>query len=686
MKTMPSQAGKHRLRAALAFAAAAAVCLLLATSCHKRHKAGAGEGADKPGAPSLTFTRAWGTDFSSGGNLSGPAAVVRLDNGNLLVLDRFNSRIQQYGADGAYIGKWGRAPGGGPFPFNALVDMTLDKSDGSVVVGVVNRVTSQDASRTCGGIFRADTFLTFSQDGKFTGNPAVISELNSSLARQPEFLARFDDDFWKRNEEVLCLSLYGRIASVRKTTDFGLEVDDSPLRLVPPSGEAPRDTGLKIPLEDRGRFCEIETGPDGSVYLLGCLLQLDVYKTSLFALAVGHEYIDTFIPAPVKHIVELNADTRHNLFKHDPRGGFALYDVKGNRFFLYDDGGARRGVVNVKARIFYAADFTFDGAGGFFIADYVLDEVLHVGADGEVLRRIGTDHTAPGNFAGHSFALFRTDPFKSVGERPAGIVGVTADAAGNVYAADAHNGRVQKFTSAGKFIAAFPVCGGKSPCFPSDVVYGNGAVYVSLYGAHTVLKLDPAGGAILAEWTLDKPSPTAECSLCGMGLGPGGAIFVTDGESFYKLDAALNPDPAWHRDALSIPPIKYPNDIAVDAAGNFYVAGMNLPGLLAVTETNSAVCSFSPAAKPIRCFQFGDTLYQPRSIVVAGDKVFISSSGRDSVIETLLDGTPVEVWGGEGRAPGKFQNPLGLAFDGKTYLYVADNGNERIQQFKINAK
>ena len=107
----------------------------------------------------VTLERAFGTDLKSGGNLSGPAALVRLSDNSLLVLDRYNMRVQQYGADGRYLGGWGRAPGGGPFPFTVPTDMTIDPGTGDVLISVTHRRATDVISSSCGGVFHADTLF-----------------------------------------------------------------------------------------------------------------------------------------------------------------------------------------------------------------------------------------------------------------------------------------------------------------------------------------------------------------------------------------------------------------------------------------------------------------------------------------------------------------------------------------------
>ena len=637
-----------------------------------------GEQAGEP----FEFVRAWGTDAARGGNLSGPAALVRLDNGHLLVLDRFNARIQEYGPDDAYIGTWGRAPGGEPFSFPILVDMTRDPATGDIVVAVATRADGRSEDQA--GIFLADTFLRFAPDGAFKSPRGGAEDMNRLLKNNPDLMKALNAEFWNRNEQ-LPFSYFGRVAVYGDAVYTTAQVAHSPVRAMAPGNQDQEEKLVDFlsegeALED---FCEVEADERGGLYLVRCLLRLGIWRTSFEELGHGVPGLDRFIPPPVERRVKTTIDRRHNLFHHEPDNGFALYDVRGQKIFTFDSSGAEIKMIKVLPEIFYASDMVFDAQGGFYIADYVADSVLHIGADGQLLGRLGTDRTAPGQFAGRSFYLFRAGPAKGHKGRPAGVVGVTVDPEGNVYASDAHNRRVQKFGAEGRFIAEFPVCGDVPACFPADVHHANGALYIALYGTRTVLKLNPDTGEELARWKPEKPSATASCPMCGIGADARGDIFAANGESVFKLSPDLEPVPGWDPGALSIPSLQYPVDVAMDSAGDIYVAGTNVEGLLALSTKNSAVCKFSPAGRPLQCFNWGPKLHHPRSLAVSGDRLYVASSGRDTIIEAYLNGGIIQIWGGPGRVTGKFQNPLGLAADGKGNLFVADNGNERIQQFHV---
>jgi len=235
------------------------------------------------------------------------------------------------------------------------------------------------------------------------------------------------------------------------------------------------------------------------------------------------------------------------------------------------------------------------------------------------------------------------------------------------------------------FLDAIYLCGNTTDCFPADVIAANGAIYVTLFGQHTIIKLNPGTGQELARWRVPKPDALAECSLCGAGVDPAGNIFVSDGLHVYKLDADLRPDPDWNRDTLSVPPLQYPLDITFDARGRLFLTGTNVPPLMAVTDSTSAVCRFTSGFEFETCFNWQDLLFHPRGAAIVGNTLLGASSARDSIIQSDLDGTVIQVWGGPGREPGKFQNPLGITADPDGNVFIADNGNERVQQFKLAA-
>jgi phage tail-like protein len=76
-------------------------------------------------------------------------------------------------------------------------------------------------------------------------------------------------------------------------------------------------------------------------------------------------------------------------------------------------------------------------------------------------------------------------------------------------------------------------------------------------------------------------------------------------------------------------------------------------------------------------------LEEPRALAVhVGRKALIVADARRHRLVLVDLGTyqVVDVWGGPGTAPGRFDRPTGLAVDAEGAVYVADAGNRRIQK------
>ena len=78
------------------------------------------------------FLQKWGKTGSGDGELLRPAGIAVEKNGNVIVVDSGNNRLQVFTPEGKFIGKCG-GPGKGPGEFNQPWGITLDK-DGNIYV------------------------------------------------------------------------------------------------------------------------------------------------------------------------------------------------------------------------------------------------------------------------------------------------------------------------------------------------------------------------------------------------------------------------------------------------------------------------------------------------------------------------------------------------------------------------
>ncbi|WP_041471154.1 flippase activity-associated protein Agl23 [Chloroflexus aggregans] len=78
--------------------------------------------------------------------------------------------------------------------------------------------------------------------------------------------------------------------------------------------------------------------------------------------------------------------------------------------------------------------------------------------------------------------------------------------------------------------------------------------------------------------------------------------------------------------------------------------------------------------------------FGPRGVAVdAAGNVYIADTGNKRIVVTDSNGTFLYQFGGAGSAPGQFNEPTSLAFDAAGNLYVADTWNGRVQVFTRTA-
>jgi len=105
-------------------------------------------------------------------------------------------------------------------------------------------------------------------------------------------------------------------------------------------------------------------------------------------------------------------------------------------------------------------------------------------------------------------------------------------------------------------------------------------------------------------------------------------------------------------------------------------------GVLAVADTwNHRVLLFAPSEGKVRELPAPEGgWYGPRSVAEAPDGTLaVADTGNKRIV--LYSAGARKVWeiGGAGSAPGRFNEPVGLAWEGPDRLLVCDTGNRRIQ-------
>ena len=331
--------------------------------------------------------------------------------------------------------------------------------------------------------------------------------------------------------------------------------------------------------------------------------------------------------------------------------GGSISTFAGNGTFSYSgDGGPA-----VKAQLNTPQGVAADAAGNLFVADTLNNVVRKVSPTGTI-----------SNYAGNGGAGNAGDGSAATAAQLNGPQGLAVDAAGNLFIADTLNAKVRK-VSTGGVIAT--VAGSGTPGFGGDggaaasaqlnlpsgvAVDSTGNLYIADFGNSRVRKVAASGGAI---------STVA---------GNGSAGYSGDGGPAAK--AQLNG----------------PQGVAVDAAGNLYIAdtGNNLirevtaDGRIASVAGNG-IAGYSGDGGPATSAQVGN----PVALAVdAVGNIYIVDATRvrqiypNGLIATIA-GDGSRGYSGDGglATQAQLNTPSAIALGKNGNLYVADTANNAVR-------
>ena len=343
------------------------------------------------------------------------------------------------------------------------------------------------------------------------------------------------------------------------------------------------------------------------------------------------------------------ADTNnHWIRKVDAAGVISTVAGDGNYGFSGDGGPA------VGSRLHSPHGVVVDGAGNLYIADTVNDRIRKVDSGTGVISTVVGWASGSRGDGGAATAAQLNNPR-----------GVALDGAGNLYIADRGNDRIRKVDAAGVIstvagrgsIGDGGAATGARLRNPADVALdGYDNLYIADTVNHRIRKVDSGTGVIT--------------TVAGTGrLGSGG-----DGG------------------AATAVPLNNPYGVAVDGAGNLYIADsshrirkVDAAGVI-TTVAGRGFSGSGGDGGPATVAR----LSSPAGVAVDGaGNLYIADRGNDrirkvdaaGVISTVAgDGT--EGFGGDDgpATAAQLNNPYGVAVDGAGNLYIADSFNHRIRK------
>jgi DNA-binding beta-propeller fold protein YncE len=352
-----------------------------------------------------------------------------------------------------------------------------------------------------------------------------------------------------------------------------------------------------------------------------------------------------------------------------PRGlavrGFRLLvaDDQHHRLVVFDTGGRFLGTIgggpgDGPGQLNFPYGVALDAPGRVFVADDLNQRVVRFGSspDYPYKARWGSYGTGPGQLA-----------------YPRGIA---VDAAGAVYVTNTGNDRIDVFDRGGTLLRSFGSSGRAPGQFNAPLGVGadaNGfrAVADSVNGRIELLHPD---GALAAVWGSPAPGPTILPRPVAVAFDAIGDAFVLDQRRarIVVFDRTTGlPKRTIGSQGSGPGQMLDPSALAIDASGTISVADSG----------NDRIARFNTAGEYLGA-RTGTGSLRGIAVTRDGQRTYVSTT--DNFI-TVYDGdgagTEVAEFGGRGSRLGKLEAPAQISLDAAGNLWVADRGNNRVQQF-----
>jgi len=267
-------------------------------------------------------------------------------------------------------------------------------------------------------------------------------------------------------------------------------------------------------------------------------------------------------------------------------------------------------------------DIALDKEGNLLVIDGNNDRIRVFSPEGESLDAWGGPGEGDGQF---QFLA------EGAGMPPWAKGGLTVDAEGNVYVADAMNCRLQKLDSKGQFLSRWGESGTADGQFLEPVgvaVDDDGNIYVTDPARGDVQKLDSTG-QLMTKW----------------------------------------PNPSQHGYGWVVP--------ALDTEGDLYVPN----------DQAAEVRKYSPEGELLVTIgkrgQGDGEFIKPVAVAVDSQgNAYVADKETHCVQKFDREGNFLAKLGSRGTDPGQFRDPTGIVVDAQGTVYVAEWGGHRVQVFR----
>ena len=179
------------------------------------------------------------------------------------------------------------------------------------------------------------------------------------------------------------------------------------------------------------------------------------------------------------------------------------------------------------------------------------------------------------------------------------------------------------------------------------------------------------------------------CALSGLALtacGRGGGASshsISSAPTAAPTTSVGSSSPVGPSGTAGPEPFVSPVGVAVDTLGNVYVADYGNDQVRRITPTG-VVTTVAGSRKAGDADGTGTTasFHFPEGVALdSAGNVYVADWGASRILELSATGELRVALGGPGTALGQFDSPEGLCVDSQGHLFVADTGNNRVQTF-----
>lgn len=213
-------------------------------------------------------------------------------------------------------------------------------------------------------------------------------------------------------------------------------------------------------------------------------------------------------------------------------------------------------------------------------------------------------------------------------------IDIAFDGEGNIWASDAGNNRIEKFSPKGTYLAAYGSFGSGNEQFNGpggiDVNQSTGNVYIADTSNARIIERSAAGSFI---------------RKFGETAGP------------CKLTR--------------------PGSLKLDAAGNVWVPDMSTSKIVEFSSTGACIEPYGKEGSGA-----GEVAFKkPIAVALVGENVYVADSANHRVLEMTNKGAFVREFGKEGSGSGELFDPEGIAADAAGNVYVVDQVAAHVEEF-----